>query len=343
MQPSTPEINGLSSHIAGHGADEGDVREPQEIARPVPLPVNEDERQYGQRVGDLEPVRDREHARDCRTSGSLYWSRSTPGSAKKLPRSHRGRATPGGLLLAAILALGWNTAAGDAAFELVLAEAQGNGWHAVGVTISLARDAGGRLSADLRAAQLVLPEPVGVLENVGGACTDLVITSRSFTCRRLALAAAPGQPRRPGPGGRVEYRRDTGALHWELATAQAAQGSLSFAGSLAGEGWTARLSATGWPAADLAELAGMVMQGVPELDGGLDLSLTARGTLESLLGLVFEIRGAGVAVANDSGTLATEGLEFALSGSAWQEETGPRVRRTRRHHRGARPTWNRSM
>jgi hypothetical protein len=217
---------------------------------------------------------------------------------------------------------GWNPAAGDAAFELALAEARGDGWRAAGITISLARDAGGRLSADLRAAQLDLPEPIGMLENVSGACTDLVVTSQRFTCRRLAMAAAPGQPAVLDLEGQVEYRRDTGALHWDLATVQAVHGSLSFSGSLAGEDWTARLSATGWPAADLAELAGIVMQGVPALDGGLDLSLTARGTLNGLLGLVFEIRGAGVAIANESGTLATEGLEFVVSGSAWQEETG---------------------
>jgi hypothetical protein len=239
-----------------------------------------------------------------------------------LPRTHRGRATLAGLFFAALIAvLGWKVAAGDAAFELALAEAQGEGWRAAGITISLARNDAGGLSARLRAARLELPQPVGVVENFDGACADLAITTLRFTCRRLALATTAVQASAVNLQGQIEYRRDTGAIRWDLATPRTAATSLSFSGSLAEE-WTVRLTASAWPAADLAELAGMFASDVPALSGNLDISVTAQGTREALRGLVFEIRGVDVGVSNDAGTVATEGLEFTLSGSAWRENAG---------------------
>jgi hypothetical protein len=239
-----------------------------------------------------------------------------------LARTHGGRATLAGLLFAASIAvLGWTAAAGDAGFELVLAEAQGDGWRATGITISMARNGTGGLSARLRAARLELPEPVGVVESFDGACADLSITTLRFTCRRLALATAAGRATSLDLQGHAEYRRDTGALRWDLFTPRAAAGRLSFSGTLTEE-WTVQLTASAWPAADLAELAGMFISDLPALGGDLDVSMTARGTREALRGLVFEIRGVDVGVSNDAGTVATEGLVFTLSGSAWREEGG---------------------
>lgn len=224
--------------------------------------------------------------------------------------------------VALLLALSWGQAAGDAALQFSVANVEGDGWHASGVTVALGRDGDGRLAAAINAKRIELPEPVGALEDLRADCRDLVITPVRFTCRAVLLEPGGAAPAIPHLAGRIEYRRDTGDLNWDLATLAGAPGRLSLAGSLAAAGWTVQLRAADWPASELARLAAQLGQAAIESSGLLELSLTARGTADELQGLVFELRGAGIGLANEAGTVASEGLGLELRGSAWPQDGG---------------------
>jgi hypothetical protein len=224
-----------------------------------------------------------------------------------------------GLPVALVLALGWGQAAADAAVQFTVAAIEGDGWRAAGVAIALRREDSGRLSAGITAARLELPDPVGVVEDLHADCQDLVVTALRFTCRALLLQPGGAASAILRLEGRVEYRRDIGDISWDLATPADAPGQMSFGGALTADGWTLRLAAADWPAEELAPLAGLLGQAAPEISGRLNLSVAARGTAVAVQGLVFDMQGAGIAVANEAGTVATEGLDLELRGSAWRQ------------------------
>ncbi len=221
--------------------------------------------------------------------------------------------------IALLLALGWGQATAGAAVQFTVAGIEGDGWRATGITIALRRDDRGGLAAVVTAARLELPEPVGVLADVHADCRDLAVTALRFRCRALLL-----RPGAAGPGvlrleGHAEFRRDSGDIAWDLATPADAAGQVSLAGAMTADGWALQLAAADWPAETLAPLASLLGQAAPEISGRLDLSVTARGAAAALHGLVFELRGAGITVANEAGTVATEGLDLELRGSAWRQ------------------------
>ena len=208
----------------------------------------------------------------------------------------------------------------DAALRIAIAGVEGEGWQATGVHVELRRDDAGALQAKIVAARLELPPPIGTLEQVSGDCRQLVVTTLRFTCGAVRLAPGPGLPAGLEFAGRVEYRRDTGALSWELATAVEAPATLAFGGTLADDRWRVRLRASAWPAGQLARWGAWLGQPLPEVDGALDINVVAQGRGDGLDDLVFELRGAGMSGANETGTIAAEGLGFELRGSAWDDK-----------------------
>ena len=233
-----------------------------------------------------------------------------------MPRQHRRSATARLLWPAALCAaLCSSQVVGDAALEFSVAELTGDGWRATGVAISLQRNDAGRLTVAVSAQRLELPAPIGEL---GGDCLDLVVTVRRFTCRAVRLRPGPGLASLPQLSGNLEYRRDSGAISWDLRVAS--PGALSFGGTLADDDWSVRLTATDWPLEQLAPWADLLGHALPGLGGHLDLSVVARGAAGALHGAVFEARGAAVDSANETGTVAAEGLGFELRGSAWRED-----------------------
>ena len=226
------------------------------------------------------------------------------------------------LLMALIATLGGGPAFGAARVQFTVAEIAGDGWRAAGVTIALHRDASGRLAAHVTAAQLELPAPIGTLEQPQGECHDLLITTQRVVCRAVSLAPGAGLPFIPPLEGRLTLQRHTGALDWQLATAADRAQALRFDGVLADDSWRMRLALSGWPVAEFAPLAARFDQAVPTMDGQITVSLTASGAADHLQGLVFEIEGTNLSFANDSGTIAAEGIGFQLSGSAWPGRDG---------------------
>jgi hypothetical protein len=210
-------------------------------------------------------------------------------------------------------------AAGDASLQFTLAELEGEGWRAAGLTISLQRDGSGTLAATLGAARLELPAPVGILEDVSAACQGLVVTPRRFTCRELVLAPGTAWPALPRLAGPAEYRRDSGDLSWNLQGQRPGPATISIAGRMVAGRWTATLGATRWPVEELATVAGMFAPDLPAISGLADFTITVSGADDALLGLVFKLGGIELALANEAGTMAAEALVFQLEGSAWPE------------------------
>jgi hypothetical protein len=221
--------------------------------------------------------------------------------------------------VAALAALACGDAGAEAALRFAIAGVEGDGWRAADVLVELRRDGTGALQASVAAARLELPPPIGALEQVSGDCRQLVVTASRFTCGVLRLAPGPGLPAGLDFAGRVEYRRDTGGLNWELAAAVEPPAAMTLSGSLEDDRWRVRLLASAWPAGQLARWSTWFGQPLPEFGGTLDISVVAQGRGDGLDDLVFELRGAEVSGANETGTIAAEALGFELLGSAWSD------------------------
>ncbi|MFU8820540.1 MAG: hypothetical protein ACNA8G_03190 [Gammaproteobacteria bacterium] len=221
------------------------------------------------------------------------------------------------VLLLAALACG--PATGDATLEFRVARVDGDGWRADGVAVSLQHDDSGRLAARVSATRLDLPPPLGPREAVHGECRDVVITPRRFSCNDLVIETSGTTPTGLRLEGRIDYRRDTGALEWALAIPAERSGRLQSRGQLGAEGWSTEVKAIAWPIEGLAAFAEILGLAMPPLTGRLDLSLVARGDAAGLQGLVFELAGAELAGGNEAGTTAVEALGVELRGSAWPE------------------------
>jgi hypothetical protein len=225
-------------------------------------------------------------------------------------------------LLLAILACG--QAAGDAALRFQIAGVEGDGWRAAGVTVALQRDDAGQLAARVAAERLELPPPIGArAATCMASAVRSSITQRRFSCHDLVLGGAGTAPGGLRLQGRLDYRRDTGALDWDLAFAAEDAGTLRVSGRLDDAGWAIDLAASDWAVEAFAPLADLLGQAMPTLAGRADLALVARGRDAALEGLVFELAGTALSGGNDTGTLAAEALGIELRGSAWPE--GERV------------------
>lgn len=214
----------------------------------------------------------------------------------------------------------------DAMLALGIGDLEGPGWRASGISLSLAREDSGRLSGRVRIASLELPPPLGRREGVEGACLDLRITTRTASCRDLALAIHLGGPQPLELHGGFDYRRNDGALSGWLEWPAAAPGRLRLAATREGDDWTLRLEAEHLALAGLAPLAAQLADLLPldwpDLAGQLTLSLVARGRGEALAGAVFTLEAEGLGGSNEAGTRAAEGLALSLRGSAWPADGG---------------------
>lgn len=218
-------------------------------------------------------------------------------------------------VLCAALACG--QAAGDADLQFGIARVDGAGWGAQEVMIVLRRGDAGRLEGRISAARLELPDPIGSHDSAHAACRDLVITARRFSCNELVLELPDATPTGLRLVGRLDYRRDTGAVAWDFALPAEDNAELRFGGQLDDDGWRIDLKASRWPMEAFEQLGGLFGLALPTAAGRIDLSLSARGRDVDLGGLVFELAGVELAGGNEAGTVAVEGVDLALRGSAW--------------------------
>ena len=231
------------------------------------------------------------------------------------------------------------TAAAASSLEFAIGDVSGEGWQARGITLGLEITETGRSPATLRIEALLLPPPVGEVRGLEARCAALEIGTTIVRCPSLTLAGSGRLRNLPGLTGPVEYRRETGALSWQLAGSSATGepgGGLIVAGELTGgdlnatftardleiEPWVAFLGGPGVPsdgpseagASDDGEAEGeSVLTGrlTGELRVELSADVPARADLEG--------RFEGLSGYNASGTQAAEGLALGFSGS-WRDE-----------------------
>jgi hypothetical protein len=239
-----------------------------------------------------------------------------------LPCTHRHRSAAGARGLALLIAvLCFSRAAGDAGLQFAIASLEGDGWRAEQLAVELRRDAAGRLSATISAARLAMPEPVGNFTGLAAECRRLRITARRFSCEIFEASGEATALPLDRFSGSLEYRRDTGALRWDLEARTHEGGRLSSSGELEDGAWRLRLTAVGLPAAELGRF-GLGAESALELDGTLELNVVARGRATGPDGLAFAVGSRNLALANQEGTVAAESLAFEINGSVWPERDG---------------------
>jgi len=230
------------------------------------------------------------------------------------------RGAGGMTMLAALALLPVRAADAAAALRLEIGDVAGPGWRAAGLQIALRLADGESLAADVSARVLDLPEPLGRLTGVAARCGRVIVTGRFIRCEALRLEPGNAPLRAGSLAGRLEYRRDSGALDLALAGGDDAGGTLSVDAQFAGGAWSLRLRTAGW---SLAALSALAATDPPLQVGGLvDLSLDARGREDALSGAVWQARLREVSAANAAGTTAAEALDLELHGSAWPAADG---------------------
>jgi hypothetical protein len=238
---------------------------------------------------------------------------------RRIPLSLRGPCL--GLLFFAA----WTTAGpalADASLAFRIAVIEGEGWQAHDLEVMLFRDEAGRLKAGLSVARLALPPPLGSREALRGECRELRLTTRQVRCSDLRVRLGDDPAQSLEFAGQLTYRRDTGALAWDLVLPAFEPGAVHFTGSLDAAGWRLQLAGEAVAAGYLGRLAAWLGFEASLPDGFIDLSVTARGRDADLDGLVFALAGHDLASANPAGTAAAEGIGFELSGSAWPRDGG---------------------
>lgn len=222
--------------------------------------------------------------------------------------------TAAGVPLGVALLAAWTLAAAGAALDLNVEAVEGLGWSARGVRLRLEYSPDGSLSAALTARNLDLPEPVGRLERPYARCGRLRIGVRLVRCESLLLE--PRDDRLPLDRlvGRLVLDRDSGAIEGELAGDDGGGGRLSLRLASADTGWRVELRAQGWRFE--APAPWLDPDEPPTVSAVLDAGVRAHGRGERLDGAVFEGALAELAGANDSGTLAAEGVVAEFAGSA---------------------------
>jgi hypothetical protein len=195
--------------------------------------------------------------------------------------------------------------------ELVIGDVEGAGWSASSVNIALVVGAE-RPVARLSASRVTFPEPLGSLRDVNITCRDPVVEERVFACKGADVRGNLGPL---GPQSlRADVTYDAGALSFAIAGLRIAGGQASARGSWQERGWRTTVDIK---SADLTALRRFAATYV-----ALPASLGMEGTVPAMR---LELRGAdslqeakvdatlaSLAVANETGTVATDQLALQL-------------------------------
>ncbi|WP_405231727.1 hypothetical protein [Lentisalinibacter salinarum] len=214
-------------------------------------------------------------------------------------------------------------------------EVTGAGWSADGIELRiLPGDGSGDIGASLRVQRLVLPEPIGELRDVTLRCDTVAINGTDYRCERgRALARrSPLDPHAFSLSG--SYRPADGRLVLESPDLPWQGLTLRVSGQLADGGWTAAVEGADLDAATLyralATTTSLVSpssaaSAMPELEiaaGTAGFRLRARGENGDASRIDGTITLRDLSLANDSGSLAAEGLAVTLEAQVRMPESG---------------------
>ncbi|MFP4161967.1 MAG: hypothetical protein ACLFSK_08315 [Ectothiorhodospira sp.] len=190
---------------------------------------------------------------------------------------------------------------------------EGSGVAMEGVRGRLDTGGAGAPHLTLRVDRLRLPPPVGPLEDLRLDCPGGRLGMGGLACPDLRMVL-------PGPGtvtGRLHLERD-GRLDLDLDPFPLAGGEVGLRLRGTADDWRARVRVRGMEVSDLAEGARRRGQPLPDwtLAGRLDLDLTLRGRGARPRGMAGRLAWRDGGFGNPVGTLAGEGLDLVLEGSA---------------------------
>jgi hypothetical protein len=196
---------------------------------------------------------------------------------------------------------------------LDLPEAQGAGWSARGVKVTLSI-AAEPLRATLDIAQLTLPAPVGVLQSVSVRCDALRLERGAYACDD-ALAVLDSRHRdRIALRGAFAWTPDTDALDVDATFDGPAGESMRVRARVDGDDWRVAATTDGYPVAALAPWLGDVIAWSPTTPASGMLALvaeaTGRGGALERLGVDARLDGLSFSAYDDR--LATEALAGAV-------------------------------
>jgi hypothetical protein len=211
------------------------------------------------------------------------------------------------------LALVWVLAALPAAavdtLALRIAALDGHGWRAEELSVRVAWEGGETPVAQVSAARLVLPEPVGTLEAVELRCPALRLDAAQIACPagRARVGAAPLD--HPGFQLSFAYDRRDGGLELDLRELRMADGTAHLSISATAGGWSARVEASALDAERLPLLLGALWPQGAVAEGRVSLAGTLSGADAALAALDIAAEVHGLAFSDAAGSRAGEGVE----------------------------------
>jgi hypothetical protein len=187
-----------------------------------------------------------------------------------------------------------------------------------------------RLRADVRAARLTLPEPVGALQNVRVACAEPVIAEPVFGCGRGEMSALGG------PTGKVharfsgELRTDSSTALFNASGVQIADATLTLRAQSSPAGWHAAGTATGATLANLRKFAAPWFKAPDDLtiDGKLAAEFAASGVGRALRSGTLQAKLAELNFSNEAGTAVAENVSGVLRAALTHGANGDAVEAT---------------
>lgn len=190
---------------------------------------------------------------------------------------------------------------------------RGDGWHASDIELSLRPQSdGASLSGHVGELRFdFMDEP---LKGLDLNCLELRIGSHSASCPRLEMSQPLARREAGLARGTLFYDWRSRRLEFKLGNLMLAGGKVNVDAKFRDEAWTLRLRASGVQLQAATELlASTLGLAVPlQGTGSTGFEATLSGRLAKLTGVTFQGNLDTLSMANEAGTLATDGLTLAL-------------------------------
>jgi hypothetical protein len=193
----------------------------------------------------------------------------------------------------------------------------GDGWNAEGVVVRFDLSGAGT-QAHAAVARLQLDGQPRELRNVRVDCPQVELSGERFACRNARVTVALPALGPQSLTGSVAYGRTDGSLELELGGLNVGRGTVSVRGALRNSGWSAQARLSEVAIEPLTKLARDFSVELPDLtvtDGRTTLTLDAAGAGAIIERLNVAGNVVDFSANNTAGSLATDKLSLALSGT----------------------------
>lgn len=198
---------------------------------------------------------------------------------------------------------------------LEIEDLAGDQWSAQGVRVQILPHSK-HLSASLFINRLVLPEPVGEMRAVRLDCPSVELTATEYRCARANARVGKSLLDAAPFSGEIRYQPDTGRIFFRAGDLPLLGQRATVSGNWGAEGWTATLRAASLDAQPLQKQLARIVpwleqaevsSGTVSIVAALSASGDSPATVETTVAVD------NLAIANEPGTVATDGLTAQLS------------------------------